>query len=180
MGSSPLRTSPHHRWGAGLRVRSGRPGRAGYGDPVRHTRSLAAAGLVSLLALTACSGGSGGATSEQPPAQQLADARAVLEKSPAVTFTLESTGLPGKAVGVSGARGTGLFTPPSFQGTLNASIKGVTGTVEVVAVDQDVYMKFFTPTFNKIDPATYGAPNPAHVSATARQTAPSSSPSSRH
>lgn len=130
---------------------------------MRHTRSLAAAGLVSLLALTACSGGSGGAASEQPPAQQLADARAVLEKSPAVTFTLESTGLPGKAVGVSGARGTGLFTPPSFRGTLNASIKGVTGTVDVVAVDQDVYMKFFTPTFNKIDPATYGAPNPAQL-----------------
>ena len=24
-------------------------------------------------------------------------------------------------------------------------------------------MKFFTPTFNKIDPATYGAPNPAQL-----------------
>ncbi len=130
------------------------------------TRSLAAAGLVATLALAACSGGSDGsgdATTEPPPAQQLADARAVLEKSPAVTFTLESEGLPGKAVGVSGARGTGLFEPPSFEGTLNASINGVTGTVEVVAVEQDVYMKFFTPTFNKIDPATYGAPNPAQL-----------------
>ncbi|MEP6855966.1 MAG: LppX_LprAFG lipoprotein [Pedococcus sp.] len=126
------------------------------------TRSLAA-GLVSMLALAACSGGSDDAVVEQPPAQQLADARAVLEKSPAVMFTLESTGLPGKAVGVSGAKGTGLFEPPSFEGTLNASIAGVTGTVEVVAVEQDVYMKFFTPTYNKIDPATYGAPNPAQL-----------------
>ncbi|KQZ90011.1 hypothetical protein ASD62_12600 [Phycicoccus sp. Root563] len=130
---------------------------------MRHTPALAAAGLVSMLALTACSGGADKAAAEQPPAQQLAAARAVLEKSPAVTFTLESAGLPGKAVGVSGAKGTGLFTPPSFQGTLNASIKGVTGTVEVVAVEKDVYMKFFTPTFNKIDPATYGAPNPAQL-----------------
>ena len=124
---------------------------------------LAAAGLVSTLALAACSGGTDQAAAELPPAEQLAAARTVLEKSPAVSFTLESAGLPGKAVGVSGAKGTGLFTPPSFQGTLNASIKGVTGTVEVVAVEQDVYMKFFTPTFNKIDPATYGAPNPAQL-----------------
>lgn len=116
-----------------------------------------------MLALSACSGGSDEAAAELPPAEQLAAARTTLEKSPAVTFTLESEGLPGKAVGVSGAKGTGLFTPPSFQGTLNASIKGVTGTVEVVAVEQDVYMKFFTPTFNKIDPATYGAPNPAQL-----------------
>ena len=120
------------------------------------------AGVVAVLALAACSGGDGGA-SEQAPAHQLAVARANLEKSPAVTFTLAATGLPGKAVGVSAAEGTGVFTPPSFQGTLNASIKGITGTVQVVAVEKDVYMKFFTPSFVKIDPAKYGAPNPAQL-----------------
>lgn len=120
------------------------------------------AGVVAVLALAACSGGDGGG-SEQAPAQQLAVARANLEKSPAVTFTLAATGLPGKAVGVSAAEGTGVFTPPSFQGTLNASIKGITGTVQVVAVEKDVYMKFFTPSFVKIDPAKYGAPNPAQL-----------------
>ena len=90
---------------------------------------------------------------EGTPAEQLAAARDNLEKSPAVTFTLDATGLPSKAIGVSAAKGTGLFTPPSFQGTLNATIAGVTGTVEVIAVEQDVYMKFFTPGYNKIDPA---------------------------
>jgi lipoprotein LprG len=80
-----------------------------------------------------------------------------------VTFTLDATGLPSKAIGVSAAKGTGLFTPPSFQGTLNATIAGVTGTVDVIAVEQDTYMKFFTPGYNKIDPATYGAPNPAQL-----------------
>jgi lipoprotein LprG len=127
-----------------------------------HLRGLVIA-AVAAASLAGCSGGSDDAAAELPPAEQLAAARTVLEKSPAVRFSLESAGLPGKAVGVSGAKGTGLFTPPSFQGTLNASIKGVTGTVEVVAVEQDVYMKFFTPTFNKIDPATYGAPNPAQL-----------------
>ena len=33
----------------------------------------------------------------------------------------------------------------------------------MIAVEQDVYMKFFTPGYNKIDPATYGAPNPAQL-----------------
>jgi lipoprotein LprG len=116
-----------------------------------------------MLALAGCSGGSGGGAPEPPPAQQLAAARANLEKSPAVSFTLESAGLPGKAVGVSAAKGTGVFTPPSFEGTLDASIRGITGTVQVVAVEQDVYMKFFTPSFTKIDPKKYGAPNPAQL-----------------
>jgi lipoprotein LprG len=116
-----------------------------------------------MLALAGCSGGSGGGAPEPAPAQQLAAARANLEKSPAVSFTLESAGLPGKAVGVSAAKGTGVFTPPSFEGTLDASIRGITGTVQVVAVEQDVYMKFFTPSFTKIDPAKYGAPNPAQL-----------------
>jgi len=134
----------------------------GYGGRVRTALRPAVAAVLSLLALAGCSSG-GDKTAEQSPAQQLATARANLEKSPAVDFTLESTGLPGKAVGVSAAKGTGVFTPPSFQGTLNASVRGITGTVQVVAVEQDVYMKFFTPSFVKIDPAKYGAPNPAQL-----------------
>lgn len=122
-----------------------------------------AAGLAAGL-LASCSGGDeGGARADVPPAQRLAAARAALEKGPAVSFTLTSEGLPGKAVGVSAAEGTGLFRPPSFKGTLNATIRGVTGTVDVIAVEQDVYLKFFTPGFTKIDPKTYGAPNPAQL-----------------
>jgi len=115
------------------------------------------------LALVGCSSGDKSPAKEGTPTEQLAAARANLEKSPAVNFTLEATGLPSKAVGVSGAKGTGAFTPPSFKGTLDATIAGVTGTVQVIAVEQDVYMKFFTPGYNKIDPATYGAPNPAQL-----------------
>lgn len=80
-----------------------------------------------------------------------------------MTFSLTAEGLPSKAIGVSGAKGTGVFDPPSFKGTLNATVGGVTGTVDVIAVEQDVYMKFFTPGYAKIDPKTYGAPNPAQL-----------------
>lgn len=126
--------------------------------------------LVALLALvaglSACTGGGSPkptTTTEQTPAQRLAAARAELEASPAVDFELTSAGLPGKAVGVSGAKGTGSFDPPSFKGTLDATINGVTGTVQVIAVEQDVYLKFFTPGYNKVDPSDYGAPNPAQL-----------------
>jgi lipoprotein LprG len=100
-------------------------------------RALAAAGLV-MAGLVGCSGGSSSDAPEESPAAQLAAARANLEKSPAVAFTLTSTGLPSKAVGVSGAKGTGLFKPPSFQGTLNATVSGVTGTVDVSAVEHKI------------------------------------------
>ncbi len=125
-------------------------------------RGIAIAGIAA-LGLAGCSSGGEAPASEGTPAEQLAAARTNLEKSPAVTFTLDATGLPSKAIGVSAAKGTGMFSPPSFKGTLNATIAGVTGTVEVIAVEQDVFMKFFTPGYNKIDPATYGAPNPAQL-----------------
>ena len=126
---------------------------------------LLAALLATVLVLAACtSGGSSKPTpTEETPAQRLTAARAGLESSPAVDFELTSAALPSKAVGVSGAKGTGLFKPPSFKGTLNATINGVTGTVEVIAVEQDVYLKFFTPGYNKVDPSDYGAPNPAQL-----------------
>lgn len=127
-------------------------------------RAFAApAGLLLTLACVACTGASDRPAVEPAPAEQLASAATRLEKSPSVSFTLESTGLPKAAVGVSGAEGTGRFEPPSFKGTLNATVNGVTGAVDVVAVEQDVYMKFFTPGYNKIDPAAYGAPNPAKL-----------------
>jgi lipoprotein LprG len=123
---------------------------------------MALAGLLA-ISLAACSGGSDTTAPTTSPAQQLAAARDKLEKSPAVQFTLTSDGLPSKAIGVSGANGTGVFNPPAFKGTLKATVAGVTGSVDVIAVDQDVYMKFFTPGYNKIDPKTYGAPNPAQL-----------------
>jgi lipoprotein LprG len=133
----------------------------------RGTRRAAVAAAVVLtvaLGSTACTGEEEQAEAKgQTPAELLTSARTKLETSPSVSFTLESQGLPGEAVGISGANGTGRFTPPSFKGTLNASINGVTGAVDVIAVDRAVWMKFFTPGYNPIDPADYGAPNPARL-----------------
>ena len=135
---------------------------------MRTRLAVVALTVVAALVLAGCSGdGDDEGVAQTSPAQALDAARDRLVSSPAVAFTLESEGLPGKAVGVSAAKGTGLFTPPSFEGTLNATIRGVTGTVDVIAVEQDVYMKFFTPGYAEIDPKDYGAPTPPS-SATSR------------
>ena len=132
---------------------------------MRTRLAVVALTVVTALVLAGCSGdGDDEGAAQTSPAQALDAARDRLVSSPAVAFTLESDGLPSKAVGVSAAKGTGLFTPvPSFEGTLNATIRGVTGTVDVIAVEQDVYMKFFTPAYVEIDPTDYGAPNPAQL-----------------
>jgi lipoprotein LprG len=125
---------------------------------------VAALAAAVALGTAACTGDEEQATGRgQTPAELLSSARTKLETSPSVSFTLESANLPGKAVGISGAKGTGRFTPPSFKGTLDATVNGVTGTVDVIAVDQQVWMKFFTPDYNPIDPKDYGAPNPARL-----------------
>ena len=135
-----------------------------YCGGMRSRYAVVAVTVATALALAGCSGDDDDQGAKAPsPAQQLDAARDKLVSSPAVNFTLESKGLPSKAVGVSGARGTGVFTPPSFKGTLNATVGGITGNVDVIAVEQDVYMKFFTPGYAKIDPKTYGAPNPAQL-----------------
>ncbi len=119
---------------------------------------------VLLLALAACSGGADETVDAVAPADQLATAKKQLDETTGVTFTLTSENTPKGSAGVTGAKGLGAATPkPAFKGTINATVSGVTGTVDVIAVDQDVYMKFFTPSYAKIDPATYGAPNPAQL-----------------
>jgi lipoprotein LprG len=131
---------------------------------MRTRLAVVALTVATALVLGGCSGdGDDEGAPQASPAQALDAARDRLVSSPAVAFTLASEGLPSKAVGVSAAKGTGLFTPPSFKGTLNATIRGVTGTVDVIAVEQDVYLKFFTPGYAKIDPKDYGAPNPAQL-----------------
>jgi len=36
-------------------------------------------------------------------------------------------------------------TQPKFQGTITGTIKGLAGTIEVIAIGETAYLKFFTP-----------------------------------
>ena len=61
------------------------------------------------------------------------------------------------------AKGAGVIstTEPKFQGTITGTIKGLAGTIDVVAIGADTYLKFFTPDYKKTDFDTLNAPNPA-------------------
>ena len=133
------------------------------GRVVRAGAALATGAVVATAGLLGgCSSG-GDKPAAQTLAQALATAKQKFDTTSGVTFTLSSTGVPQKVNGVTSARGQGVVsaTTPKFQGSVGATIKGVTGTVQVIAIGADTWMKFFTPTYTKVDLKTLNAPNPA-------------------
>jgi lipoprotein LprG len=126
-------------------------------------RALLATAVIVATSVTACSGSSS-AAKEPTPSALLATAKRVFDETTGVGFSLASQNVPKGVNGVSAAKGVGVVNPsPAFTGTVNATVGGVTGMVEVIALGPDVYMKLFTPDYNKVDPAVFGAPNPAHL-----------------
>lgn len=118
------------------------------------------------LALGACSGGSGGSSggaSEPSPVQVLAAAHDKLVAAKGLTLALTSTGVPPKVNGVTAAAGKGVVdaTTPKFSGTVTGTVKGVSGTLTLIAIGDKAWMKFFTPDFTPADLKALGAPNPA-------------------
>ena len=64
---------------------------------------------------------------------------------------------------MTAAKGAGVIsaTEPKFQGTITGTIKGLAGTIDVIAIGADTYLKFFTPDYRPTDLDTINAPNPA-------------------
>ncbi|MBD8869645.1 LppX_LprAFG lipoprotein [Nocardioides donggukensis] len=127
---------------------------------------LLPAALLALALTTAGCTGSDGATSEQEDPQEAMElAKTTLDETSGVQLRLSTADLPNSVQGVSSAEGVGIH-PPAFEGTITASISGVTADVDVVATDGKVWIKFLSPTFQEADPADYGAPDPAVLMAT--------------
>jgi lipoprotein LprG len=100
------------------------------------------------------------------PVQLLAAAKAKADAATSMHLTLSSSGIPESAAGVLAAEGSGTHAP-AFKGTLDARISGVQAKVDVVALDNVLYVKLpFTTEFAPIDPKAYNAPNPAQLFAT--------------
>lgn len=123
---------------------------------------LLAATVAAGLALAGCSSG-GDAPADVTPAARLTQARSTLDAAKSVTLDLTSRDVPPRQNGVTAAKGQGVVstTEPKFKGTITGTIKGVAGTVEVIAVGAKTYLKFFTPDFVETDLRTLDAPNPA-------------------
>jgi lipoprotein LprG len=121
------------------------------------------AALALALLLSGCSGGSSGTSSDQSPAQRLAEARRNLDAAAYVGFTMTATSLPRGLRGLLSATGTGTHAP-AFTGTVKVQT-GVDVTAPLVAVDGRVYAKLPFAGWSRLNPADYGAPNPADLMA---------------
>lgn len=129
--------------------------------PARRRRSLAgtaAALLAPALLLAACSGEE---EPEQTPEDVLAAAKTQLDETPGVRLGLEVDDLPGGVNGLLAADGVATRAP-AFEGSITVSVSGVSADVEVIAADGAVFAVLpFTTEYAEIDPADYGAPDPA-------------------
>ena len=133
--------------------------------PVRRIRRLRAGAALSLVALmvpiTACSDDGGG--SDGTPEEALAAAKEALDDTSGVTLSLATDSLTEEVDGVLEA--TGVATrAPAFDGDLVVVVNGLDVDVPVVSVDGVVYAKLpFTVAFAEVNPADYGAPDPAQL-----------------
>jgi lipoprotein LprG len=136
--------------------------------PTRATaRALAAAALGVLLlpGLAACSGDDS-VSDGRTPEQVMDLAKKNLDETSGVSITLDSDGLPDGVAGLSSGEGVGTHAP-AFEGTIGVIVAGAPVDVPVVAVDDTVYAKLpFTFGWQDIDPADYGAPDPATLMST--------------
>ena len=125
--------------------------------------ALTAAGLLGLGGLSACSSDDDSAAEEAPSAQEvLAEAKATLDETSGVQVSLVTDDLPEGVEGLLSAEGVGTPSPAAFDGVITVRFAGFEPEVPVVAVDDVVHAQVpLTTGWSQIDPAEYGAPDPA-------------------
>lgn len=115
--------------------------------------------LAALLVMTSC--GDEDPTKGRTPKQVLAAAQKTLDETSGIDFSIASDNLPDGVTTLKKASGT-LTRQPAFEGKLTVPVMGTEAQVDVVSVDNVVYAKLpFTTSFQELDPADYGVPDPA-------------------
>jgi lipoprotein LprG len=117
--------------------------------------------LVLGLTLSACKGSDSGSSGKSPQGR-LAAAKKTFDTADYIGFTLSTGDLPDGLQGLLSATGTGTHDP-AFTGSVKVQTKVADITAPLVAVDSSVYAKLPFVGWNKIDPADYGAPDPANL-----------------
>jgi lipoprotein LprG len=123
-------------------------------------RRLVAAAAVLIVAVTACDGGS--SSNEAPPEDRLAAAKERFDSAEYIGFTLVTEQLPDGLEGLLSATGTGTHAP-AFTGEVKVQTAATDISAPLVAVDDRVYAEFPFVGWSTIDPADYGAPDPANL-----------------
>jgi lipoprotein LprG len=122
-------------------------------------RTLVAAVLLPLvLAANGCTHSQKATTD---PTTALAAAKRNLDATTGVHLTMSTPSLPQGVSGILTADGVATHDP-AFRGNIKVLASGITAQVPVVAVGGKVYAKLpFTTKYVVINPADYGAPDPA-------------------
>ena len=130
--------------------------------PRHRVASTLLAVALCALSVTSCSDESG-SDSALSPEEALAQAKENLDDTSGVRLTLSTDNLPDGVTGVERAEGVGTHAP-AFDGKITVVLSGQSFEVPVVAVDEKVYVQLpLTPGWQDIDPADYGAPDPARL-----------------
>jgi lipoprotein LprG len=121
--------------------------------------------VLTVLSLSACTDDSG-SEPDLTPEEALAQAKDSLDETSGVDVTLSTDDLPDGVTGVEKAEGIGTHAP-AFDGRITVLLSGQSFEVPVIAVDDTVYVQLpLTPGWQDIDPAEYGAPDPARLMST--------------
>lgn len=128
----------------------------------RMTPVAGALGLGLALSLGACSGDEGGSVDDDKTPEEVAAAAVTkLTETSGVQLTLETEALPEGINGIMKAEGVATDAP-AFEGSLTVTLTGQAFVVPVTAVDDLVCAEIpLTPGWTDVDPAEYGAPDPA-------------------
>lgn len=116
-----------------------------------------------LLLAAACTGEASDSGPRADPTELLQQASTAFAEAGTVSFTLDSEDVPDDVNGVSAADGSGVIdaAEPKFAGKVTGRVQGVNGSLDVIAIGNEAWMKFFTPGYEPVDFASLGAPNPA-------------------
>jgi lipoprotein LprG len=133
--------------------------------PHRHrgrAPALFAVLLSAALVLAGCGGGDEPEKPEGPsPTEVMAEAKKLFDDASSVHIELATDSMPTEGNGVLGATGD-VTHDPAFEGEVKVLLSGITATVPVTSVGGKVYAKLpLTAGYATIDPAEYGAPDPA-------------------
>ena len=131
----------------------------------RRRTPLLLAACVALVAggVAGCSGDQKSVSDERSLDEVMQLAKTTLDETSGVNLSLKTTDLPSGVTGVKEATGVGAH-PPAFDGSLTVVLSGTDFKVPVIAVDDKVYAQIpLTPGWSDVDPADYGAPDPAQL-----------------
>lgn len=124
-------------------------------------RLLVVPALLAALLLAASGCGTKSAVDGKTPTQAVQLAKSKFDHAQSVHLSLSTGSVPKDGNGVLAADGT-LTHQPAFKGWVKVVLSGLTATVPVVSVDRQLHARLPLQTqFQVIDPAEYGAPDPA-------------------